>query len=105
MIAEILKQVPGGAWHARCSAPPATTYAIYFDDVEADGPDNMNLIFHHNVTVELYEPTRDNATEAAIEAILDARGVRWTKQSKYWLKAIQRFQTIYEFTYIEKRSE
>lgn len=107
MIKEILAPVPGGAWPRQCPDPPRETYAVYFDDVTADGPDNINLIFTHDVTAELYAPTVEAAdeAEAAIEAILDARGVRWTKQSKYWLKAIQRFQTIYEFTYIEKRSE
>lgn len=103
MIAQILKAVPGAAWPARCPSPPACTYAIYFDDVEADGPDNLNLVFTHDVTVELYELLPDDETESAIEAELNARGLRWTKQSRYWLKDLQRYQTIYEFSYIEKR--
>lgn len=103
MIKDILKAVPGGARPARYVKPPDCTFAVYFDDVDADGPDGINLIFTHNITVELYEPRLDNATEAAIEAELNARGLRWTKQTQYWISSTQCYQTIYEFSYIEKR--
>ena len=103
MIKDILKPVPGAAWAGRCPTPPGCTYAIYFDDVDADGPDGLNLIFTHNVTVELYALRPDDETEAAVEAEMNARGLRWTKQTQYWLDSIKRYQTIYEFSYIEKR--
>ena len=61
------------------------------------------MLFTHNITVELYEPRPDDATEAAIEAELNARGLRWTKQTQYWISSTQCYQTIYEFSYIEKR--
>ena len=104
MIEEILKDVPGAAWPGTCSEPPPETYAVYHDDIEVDGPDGINCLYTHDITVELYALTPDPATEAAVEAELNARGIRWTKQAQYWLSAAQRFQTIYEFTYIEKRS-
>lgn len=88
---------------ARFSSPPASTYAVYFDDVTTDGPDGINRLFTHDVTVEIYEPTPDDAAEKAIEAELNARGISWTKQDRYWLQDEQRYQVIYEFTYIEKR--
>ena len=103
MIKEILKSVPGGARLARYARPPDCTFAVYFDDVDADGPDGINMLFTHNITVELYEPRPDDATEAAIEAELNARGLRWTKQTQYWISSTQCYQTIYEFSYIEKR--
>lgn len=81
---------------------PAGTYAVYFDDVATDGPDGINRIFIHSVSIELYETKPDHKTEAAIEAALNAQGIRWTKQSRYWLSDVQRYQVIYEFTYIEK---
>lgn len=87
----------------RFPQPPKDTYAVYMDDVETDGPDGINAILRHNVTVELYEPKPDDAAEAAIEAQLDAAGLTWTKQDRYWLQDPQRYQVIYEFTYIEKR--
>ena len=88
--------------------PPATTYAIYFDSQEADGPDPVEAaglprIIRHDVTVELYEPTQDSAAEDAIEAELDARGILWSKEDRYWLQNVQRYQVIYEFYYNEKR--
>lgn len=104
MIDELFAAVPGGCWPGRCPDPPGCTYAVYLEDVEADGPDGINCIFTHNVMVELYEITHDDTTEAAVEAELDAHGIRYTKQEQYWLKEVQRYQTVYEFSYIEKRS-
>lgn len=87
---------------SRFLKPPAGTYAVYMDDVEADGPDGINRIFNHDVTVEVYEAKPDDKTEAAIEAALDAKGLHYTKQDRYWLQDEQRYQVIYEFSYIIK---
>lgn len=87
----------------RFPSPPAGTYAVYMDDVSTDGPDYLNRIYTHDYTIEVYEPTPDDAAEQAIEAAIDAAGLRWTKQDRYWLQSEQRYQVIYEFTYIEKR--
>ncbi len=88
---------------ARYADPPAGTYAVFFDDVTTDGPDGYNRIFTHDVTVELYEPRPDDNAETAVEAALDAQGLPWTKQARYWLDSVRRYQVIYEFTYYEKR--
>lgn len=91
---------------ARFPDPPRGTYAVYFDDVEVDGPDRLApgvpFIARHDVTVELYEPTQDDAAEAALEAQLIAQGLPWTKQARYWLDDIRRYQVIYEFSYTKK---
>lgn len=87
---------------SRFLKPPAGTYAVYMDDVETDGPDGINRIFNHDVTVEVYEAKPDDKTEAAIEAALDAQGLHYTKQDRYWLQDEQRYQVIYEFSYIIK---
>lgn len=111
MIKEIL--TAAGVEHAqgRFIRMPAGTHAVYFDDIEVTAPDmvappskeGLPRIYKHDVSVELYEPTPDDETEAAIEAELDARGIPWTKQDRYWLKDLQRYQVIYEFTYHTKR--
>lgn len=88
---------------ARFVRLPEGPHAVWFDDVTADGPDGYNRIFTHDVTVELYTPKPDPGTEAVLEAQLDARGLPWTKQGCYWLDDVQRYQTIYEFTYITKK--
>lgn len=97
--------------HGRFLNPPAETYAIIFDSQEADGPDPVTplasagipRIIHHDVMVELYEPRSDPAAEAAIEAELDARGLPWTKEARYWLPNVQRYQVVYGFNYTDKR--
>ena len=83
-------------------AVPDKTYAVYMDDVEVDGSDYENLVQTHNITVELYEPKADPNAEAAIEAQLNANGLHYSKQARYWIPDAQRFQVIYEFTYITK---
>lgn len=95
---------------SRFTKPPAETYAVYFDDVTVDGADRVShsrtgglpRICEHDVTIELYEPTPDDAKEAAIEAELNARGFSWSKQDRYWLQDEQRYQVIYELTYYTK---
>lgn len=103
MIKELLKAAGIFGCESRCPDPPAETYAIFFDEVTADGPDGLNWIYTHNGTVELYEPVRDDDTEAKFEAVLNDASIRWDKQSRYWLQSVQRYQVIYEFTFIEKR--
>jgi hypothetical protein len=53
--------------------------------------------------VEVYEPKKDDTALASLEAQLSARGLHWTKQDRLWIKTEQMYQTIYEFSYIEKR--
>lgn len=103
MTEEMLEAAGIPGKEGRFPEPPTTTYAVYFSDVTADGPDGYNCLFTHNDTVELYEPKKEDAAPSAFEAELDARGIHWTKQPRYWLQSVQRYQTIYEYSYIEKR--
>ena len=103
MVKEILTAIGVPGWPARCPDPPEGIYALWFDDVATDGPDGYPWIIRHDIMVELYEPTQDDETEEAFEAALAARGLQYTKQARYWLKEVQRYQVIYEFSYTEKR--
>jgi hypothetical protein len=103
MVNEILTASGVNYKKARFVAPPSGSYAVYTDDIETDGPDGINAIFKHHITVELFESQPDDAIEAAIEAALDAAGVYWEKQDRFWIQTEQRYQIIYEFDYIEKR--
>lgn len=92
----------------RFARPPASTYAVYMDDLTVDGADRVAAdrlpgIVTHDVTIELYEAEPDDKAEAAIEAALDDQGLPWTKQDRYWLQDALRYQVVYEFTYNEKR--
>lgn len=102
MIADILGASGLPYRETQFMRPPAGTYAVYMDDVDADGPDGLNRIFTHDLTVELYEPKPDPQAEAAVERELDARGLHYRKQPRFWVEQAQRYQVIYEFTYIVK---
>ena len=102
MINKILTAAGVNYKRTRFMKPPAGTYAVYTDDVETDGPDGINAIYTHDYTVEVYEPTPDDATEAAIEAALDAEGLVWDKQDRYWLQDVQRYQVLYDFEFFTK---
>lgn len=104
MVKEILTAAGIQERGARFLKPPAGTYAVWRDDLDTDGPDNLApCIFTHNVTIELYEPKKDAAAVASLEAQLNARGLHWTKQDRFWISSEQFYQTIYAFNYIEKR--
>jgi hypothetical protein len=107
MIKEILTAAGVEFAQGRFLRMPAGTHAVYFDDIEVETADRvpsaaMPRVYHHNVTVEVYEPAPDDNTERAIEAALDARGIPWSKQDRYWLKDPQRYQTVYGFAYTVK---
>ena len=110
MIYEILTAAGVQHRRARWPRPPADTYAVVIDDITVDAPDPVSpptadglpRVYFHDVTVELYEPQLDDAAEAAIEAEANARGLAWTKQDRYWLQDVQRYQVIYSLSYTTK---
>ncbi len=81
---------------------PDGTCVIPMDDIEAQGADDIILFYIHNVTLEMYQSKPDPAAEAALEAELNARGLKWEKQARYWLQSEQRYQVVYEFSYTSK---
>ena len=104
MVNEILAAAGIQERGSRFLKPPAGTYAVWFDDIETDGPDGQPArIFTHNCTIELYEPKKDQTAVSELEAELDTRGLHWTRQDRIWLITEQMHQTIYEFSYTEKR--
>jgi hypothetical protein len=104
MVNEILAAAGIQQRGSRFVKPPAGTYAVWFDDLDTDGADGQPpRIFKHNVTIELYEPKKDDAKRAALESELARRCLKWTRQDRYWLQSEQMYQTIHELSYIEKR--
>lgn len=107
MIKQILAAAGIPAKQSRYLNPPGSTYAVYFDDTDTlDGPDptpGAPLLVSHSATVELYEAIPDDASEAAMEEAITAQGLHWTKQARYWLQNVQRYQVIYEFEFTETR--
>ena len=102
MINEILKALGVPYHETQFTRAPSGDYAVYMDDVTADGPDCCNRIYTHDITVELYEAKPNPKLEQTLEGLLNSRGIHWSKQSRYWVTGADRYQVIYEFTYIEK---
>lgn len=108
MIKELLTAAGIQHRQGRFPSPPADTYAVWFDDIEVESADRVTSatglprIYHHTVRVELYEPKPDDEAELAFEAELDAQGLPWSKEDRYWLQDVQRYQVLYEFEYTSK---
>lgn len=82
--------------------PPKSTYAVYMDSYERRGADNLNLVRDHDYTIELYSYTPDPEAEARIEVSLDALGLAYNKDDRYWIHEEQLYQVVYTFNFIEK---
>ena len=82
--------------------PPRITYAVYMDSYERRGADGLNLITDHDYTIELYAYQPDANAEKRIENALDAAGIEYEKQDRYWLNDEGLYQTIYTFNHVEK---
>lgn len=102
MINEILQPLGVPFRETMFSRTPAGDYIVYMDDVTADGADYENLIYTHDITLEVYEVKPNQELETALEARLNSRGIKWTKQARYWVTGADRYQVIYEFTLITK---
>lgn len=105
MINTIMQAAGIPSRRTRYPSPPTTAYAVYHGGVTTDGPDGINAIFTHDYTVELYthNPEEADTAEANMEKALNDAGKAWSKQDRYWLQSEQLYQTIYEFSHIEKR--
>ena len=102
MVKEILDVTGLPYKESRFLKPPSTTYAIYMDAIDRRGGDSINLISQHDVTIELYEYKPDPNAERLIETTLDALGIQYTKQPRYWIQDAQLYQVVYDFTYHQK---
>lgn len=103
MVTEILRKSGIQFRKTRFLKPPFGTYAVYMDSIETSGGDYLVAIYHHQITIELYEEGFDDAAEEKIESAIADKGIQWEKQDRFWLQGEQRYQVIYEFDYYEKR--
>lgn len=104
MVEELVTAAGIAERGSRFVKPPEGNYAVWFDDIDTDGPDGTApMIYRHAVTLELYTPRPDPDAEAALEQQMGLRGLHWVKYPRYWIQTEQLYQTIYEFDYTEKR--
>lgn len=83
--------------------PQTGDYIVYNDSIETDGGDRELLLYRHSITAEVYTSAPAPETEARLETAFAENGVHFEKQEAFWLQKDQRYQTVYEFEYIEKR--
>ena len=102
MVNKILSATGIPYKETRFLKPPKTTYAIFNDSIDRRGGDNINLLSQHDVSIELYEYTKDPDAEKALESQLDANGIEYHKEPRYWINEEQLYQVVYDFTYFEK---
>lgn len=83
---------------------PHGTFAVYFDSVDNDqSADLINNVRSHDVTIEIYEEKQDFKARSALEAAMDERDIKWDRADTVWLEEEQYYETIYNFSYIERR--
>jgi hypothetical protein len=102
MVKEILDLTGLPYEESHFLSPPSTTYAIYHDAINRRGGDNINLLSQHDVTIEIYERIPDPTAEIKLETTLDALGLEFEKQPRYWIQEEQIYQVVYDFTYYQK---
>ena len=102
MINKILDPTGLPYKESRFLTPPKSTYAVYMDAIERRGGDNINLVTQHDISIEVYEYSKDPDAEKAIEDQLDLLGIEYTKVPRYWLQTEQLYQVVYDFSYVEK---
>lgn len=84
---------------------PKTTFAVFFDSVDTTASaDLTNNIKRHDITIELYEYAPDPTSRSALESAMDARAIKWERSDTMWLTEEQIYETIYTFSYFERRA-
>lgn len=84
--------------------PPAPPFITFTDQITKRGSDDSNCIAERIIDVELYSDKIDKVAEAAIEALLDAKPVAYSRE-RIWVQTERFFQTIYSFELTEKTQE
>ena len=89
---------------------PDGVFAVWGDEIRADGSDERISELYHAVTVELYEPAewqgreeRDALIDALNEAYADGLIDPWRSEMRVWLADVRLFMTTFEFEYLERR--
>lgn len=82
---------------------PKGTYAIWDVNETYRGTDDFAYVIkQNNFTIELYESIPDEEAEKRIEKQLIINGLAFTKSEREFVQSEQLYQTIYEFTHLEK---
>ena len=81
---------------------PSLPYNIFIDETVFRGADNLNNIIEHNITLEHYSETIDEANEKIIEDFLNIEELHFEKDRE-WLNDEELYVTVYTIeTILEK---
>lgn len=85
----------------RFKAVPGVDFAVWTDQVEADGSDQENLFFRHSATVEMYMYQPDETVLRALLRALNLKGIKYTASDKTWLQSEQFYLVYVYFDWVE----
>jgi len=85
----------------RFRKPPPLPYIVFNENRSVRGSDSKNGIADRDITVELYAAEIDPVAEAAVESLLNARGLPHTRD-RVWIDSEKFFMTTYAFGMTEK---
>lgn len=80
---------------------PSYPYGIFDDVTLFRGDDERLRIAEHETRLELYAEKVDINSEKKIEEWLKNKNFGF-KRTRYWVESEKHFQTVYEFSFIEK---
>lgn len=104
MVDEMLEEIGIAHKEIKFNKPPKETYAVWMEDIEAYGADDVNLYWKHFPTIELYAYSESESisSERKIEQYFNERGVAFKKQARFFIQEEQLYQTVYDFEYLSK---
>lgn len=82
--------------------PPKEIYAVYFDDIDYYGADDLIKIQRHTVRIEIYGEKIDREIESQIEARMINLKLEFNKGERTWLNDTQSYMLAYYLEYTEK---
>jgi hypothetical protein len=81
--------------------PPPLPYIIFTENKDVSGADDRNCIASRDISIELYALKVDHLSEELIECLLNKMAIGF-KRDRIWLDTEMMFETVYDFTLIEK---
>ena len=76
-------------------------FIVFLEDTEIKGSDLDNDIVDKSVTIELYSSTISKSNETKIEKLLNEKSIKY-KKSRMWLDDERCFETMYDFSFLER---
>ena len=81
--------------------PPELPYIIFTEVTNISGADDKNCIADRNISIEHYSEKISKVSEKRIEDLLNEKAIEF-KKDRTWIESEKFFQTVYNFSLIEK---